>query len=111
VDDYTQTDEYVELQEAVLSEDVTQEQRDRWNAVAWLAMSDAELVNCSASLGMPGGLNADPGEPSGQLPTYAQVEQLRAAADDVAREHAGDEFVDAWIADNRSTDPDDIVVP
>lgn len=71
------------------------------NAVAWLAMSDDELVRCSGSLGLPGNLHPDVTEATGSKPTKAQVLELRAAADAVAEEHTNADFVSDWVKKNR----------
>ena len=75
---------------------------EEFNAVAWLSLTDHELIERSASLGLPAELHPE-GErvPGGRSATPAEVTQARANADAVAREWAGDVFVDAWIAANR----------
>lgn len=69
------------------------------NAVAWLALTDDELVERSGSLGLPGDLHHS--EPTGTKPTRKQVDEARKAADGFARDHAGAAFVKKWISENR----------
>lgn len=79
------------------------------NAIAWLTLTDNELIERSASLGLPGDLH--PGLPDGGLPpggrpaTAQQVAQARKAADEHAISHAGKKFVAAWIKTNRNPEP------
>jgi hypothetical protein len=89
---------------------MTEQERNEHNAVAWLVLTDRELVQQSASLDLPGDLHPDPTEESGRLATYSQLAQARFKADSTARELAGDKFVDDWLAKNRkSTEDDDYV--
>jgi hypothetical protein len=80
---------------------MTEREAAEKNAVAWLEMSDDELVRCSASLGLPAELHPEVSETTGVLPTKAQVAQLRKAADAVAAEHTDAKFVSAWVKQNR----------
>lgn len=76
----------------------------RANAVAWLALTDDELVERSGSLGLDGSLHHDENVPGAVKATRSDVAAARAAADDNARSWAGDEFVDSWIEQNRDED-------
>jgi hypothetical protein len=84
--------------------------RNEHNAAAWLVLTDRELIERSASLGLPANLHPPIYTPEGAigcvgggvLPTDDQVAKARKNADDVARMLAGDEFVDGWIKQNRS---------
>jgi hypothetical protein len=71
------------------------------NAAAWLALTDRELIERSASLGLPAELHPEEHVEGGQLATFEQLEELRANAEQVARDLAGDEFVDGWLEENR----------
>lgn len=72
------------------------------NAVAWLALTDSELIERSASLGLPGDLHPDgDAVEGGRSATPAQLAQARRQADAFARDHAGKQFVDAWVKQNR----------
>lgn len=82
--------------------------RAEWNAAAWLALTDRELIERSASLGLPGELHPEEGEPSGTLATYAQLAELRQAADKVAADLADKTFVKRWVKENRP-EKDDLV--
>ena len=77
-----------------------------WNAQAWLLLEDHELVERSASLGLPAELHPHPGEPTGVLARVSQVAELRAAADKIAEELAGKEFVTDWINRHRYAEED-----
>ena len=74
---------------------------DKHNAVAWLALTDDELIRQSASLGLPGDLHPDPNEVGAVAATAEQLVEARRAADAVAVEHAGKKFVAGWIKENR----------
>lgn len=73
------------------------------NAVAWLSLTDEELIERSGSLDLPAGLtyNPNPDAPDQVKPTQEQINAARNTADAFAREHAGDAFVDRWIAEVR----------
>jgi hypothetical protein len=71
------------------------------NAVAWLVMTDEELIRCSASLGLPAELHPNPNELGAKAAEPEHLVQARKAADDFAREHAGAKFVKDWIKENR----------
>lgn len=77
------------------------------NAVAWLRLDDRELIERSASLGLPAELHPEASEPTGVLARVSQLRELRANADAVAIEHAGPVFVKKWIADNRPAEEED----
>lgn len=77
--------------------DLTPEQE---NAVAWLRLTDDELVERSACLGLPGDLHPDPN--IGTKATPDQIVEARAAADEHARFWTDDSFVTAWTAANRN---------
>jgi hypothetical protein len=83
---------------------MNEQERNEHNALAWLALSDWELVERSASLDHQPQLHPNLYEESGILPTRSELASLREAADAVAREHAGDEFVGKWINENRPED-------
>lgn len=81
------------------------------NAIAWLSMTDDDLVRCSASLGGDANLVPaadryllDPAsyvhDPGAILATDDHVAELRAAADRAAADHAGPEFVEVWLDEN-----------
>lgn len=79
---------------------------DEHNAVAWLKMDNDELARCSASLGhdaeiVPLSSQHDSTAGLARYPTSEEQDALRKAADKVAVEHAGQEFVDEWIKENR----------
>ncbi len=74
---------------------------DEHNATAWLQLSDWELIERAGSLDLPADLHPDPYEPTGVIPTKDQLAAARAAADQQARDIAGDTFVDAWVAEYR----------
>lgn len=78
----------------------TPQEQAEHNAVAWLALTDHELIERSASVGLAGDLHPDPAE-TAEFVTYDLLALARAGADAHARLHAGDEFVDAWIAEHR----------
>lgn len=71
------------------------------NALAWLNLTDYELIERSASLDLPGELHPDPNTHGAVAATPGDVKQARKAADDHARSHIGDKFVREWIKENR----------
>jgi hypothetical protein len=79
------------------------------NAIAWLSLSDRELIERSASLGFDADLHPELGEASGRLAKKAELLQMREAADKVAKGHAGAAFVKKWIAEYRGEGDDDVV--
>ena len=84
---------------------MTEREAAEHNAVAWLSLTDRELIERSASLGLAGNLfmpsYIEP-EVAGGVPCSPEdVDRARKAADDVARGHAGDKFVSEWIKSNR----------
>jgi hypothetical protein len=79
------------------------------NAVAWLSLTDRELIERSASLGFPAELHPEAGEPTGRLATRAQLLQMREVADKIAVEHTSAAFVKKWIAENRQEDDNDVI--
>jgi hypothetical protein len=75
------------------------------NAVAWLSMSDEDLIRCSASLGLPGDLHPEAPHVEGSVKAKKkQIAEARKAADDHAKGHAGEKFVKDWIKANRVED-------
>jgi hypothetical protein len=79
----------------------TDEQKQQ-NALAWLMLTDNELIERSASLDMPPELHIEPHLDDTVEATQEQIDQMRVSADMLAREWAGDEFCNKWIAENRS---------
>jgi hypothetical protein len=77
---------------------------DEHNAVAWLRLTDRELIERSASLGLPAELHPEMYEPTGQLATRDQLAELREAADEIAAQHSSGKFVQNWIDENRVED-------
>jgi hypothetical protein len=77
---------------------------DEYNAEAWLRLTDWELVERSASLGLPVDLHPDPYEPTGVIPAKSQLEALREAADVHAVGLTSAAFVKAWVAEHRLHD-------
>lgn len=71
------------------------------NAMAWLILTDDELVDRSASLGHDPNYNSDNTQAEA-TPTAEEIIAMRKNADDFAREHAGDAFVNKWIKENRN---------
>jgi hypothetical protein len=89
---------------------MTEREKAEHNAKAWLELTDRELIERSASLGLDGDLHPEVGgNHGGRLATYGELDQLRANADAVARELTDDEFVDGWIAENRAREAGDLV--
>lgn len=84
-----------------VKEGLTEKEAAEHNAIAWLSLTNRELIERSASLDLPGDLHPEVGTIGGQLATMEQLTQARRNADAVAREHAGDAFVDEWIKQNR----------
>lgn len=87
-----------------MSEGGTMGEREaaEWNAVAWLSLTDDELIERSASLGLPGDLHPNPTTPGAREATRKDVAKARKAADGFARDHAGAKFVTRWIKENRA---------
>jgi hypothetical protein len=83
---------------------MTEKEAAEHNAVAWLKLTDRELIERSASLGLDAELHPEAFEPTGRLATYAELDELRANADAVAAEHTSKAFVKKWIAKNRQED-------
>lgn len=80
---------------------LTEQEIAEINAIAWLSLTDYELIERSASLGLPPELHPEPGFPDATFPTKEQLVEARRVADENAVEHAGQEFVNNWIAENR----------
>jgi hypothetical protein len=76
-------------------------ERAEHNAAAWLRLEDYELIERSASLGMPGNLHYDHSLQGIERATLRHVKEAREKADAVARELAGTDFVKRWIKANR----------
>lgn len=79
----------------------TEKERGEINAVAWLILTDDELIERSGSLGLPGDLHPVPHEIGAAPYTEDDVVAARKQADTFAVEHAGKKFVSEWIKENR----------
>lgn len=86
---------------------MTEREAAEHNAIAWLSLTDRELIERSASLGLPAELHPEFSDPSwegyhgGRLARQSELDQLRLNADEVAAELTDPEFVAAWVRENR----------